>query len=538
MASLRDSAAPGTRGSWLTSFVLLMVVMGSWAFASPLFSSPDEPSHVVKGAAVARLQFLGRQVVQLRGGPGREVVDEPIATLVDVPLVFTQAHEVPTCYAFRSERTAECAAAFSGQKRSGEVATYAGRNPPLYYFLVGLPTLAFPSATGVYLMRLVSAALSAAFLASAFASAREWRGPRLLVLGTALAVSPMVLFLASTVNPNSLEVSAALCCWVSGLVLVERRNSPGDGRLLARTGVAASVLVLARALSLLWLVIIGAVLIGLMSRADLKVLVRRRDAKWWLGGVVAASVLAVAWVVGANALDMGRPLQVADYTVVESLRLSLGATGGLVRQMIGVFGWLDAPSPLLTYILWLFAVGFVIVLGLATGSLRTVAVIVSVVALTILVPAVVDARGARAGYGFIWQGRYTLPLAVGVPVLSAYAASKGLAGGRSQVGGIARVLAVMIFLAQVFAYVWAFRRYTVGLDGGLNILDGRWRPPLPVAALLGTFVLSQLCFGWWMCRLVSVGCSGGDHSAAGDGGGRQRSLPGRRGGSERLAGAL
>lgn len=135
-----------TRGSdgrvWVISFVVMSSLMGSWAIASPLFSSPDEPAHVVKAAGAARGQFLGNRIA-----------GQPLLRTFRVPALFAASHAVPACYAFKADVSADCAADFSGSRRPGDVITHVGNYPPLYYVLVGLPSLISPSARGIYLMR-------------------------------------------------------------------------------------------------------------------------------------------------------------------------------------------------------------------------------------------------------------------------------------------------------------------------------------------------------------------------------------------------
>jgi hypothetical protein len=50
-------------------------------------------------------------------------------------------------------------------------ATYVGRYPPLYYAIVGLPSLVWHTNTAVYMMRLLSGLLCALLLGLAIALA-------------------------------------------------------------------------------------------------------------------------------------------------------------------------------------------------------------------------------------------------------------------------------------------------------------------------------------------------------------------------------
>ena len=506
----------GRRG--LVSFAVLWALMGGWAVASPLFSSPDEPAHVVKAAGAARGQFLGRRVG-----------DDPLLRNFVVPAVFASGHAVPDCYKFKPEVSAACAPAFGGSRRTGEAVTHVGNYPPLYYAVVGLPSLIAPSATGVYLMRLVSAALSAAFLAWALALAGRWRSPALLA-GVAVATTPMVLYFGASVNPNSLEMSTGICLWVSGLMLLVARartvdgdddddgdgdsDSDGDGdgdgsaeldgdrMLVAAAGTSAAVLVSMRAISPLLLGVIGLVLVGLASRRRLGSLLRRRDVRAWLAAAAAVSGLAVLWLVFHDTIQLPRVDEFRNMPATQAARNSLGKSDGDLRQMIGVFGWLDTPSPALTFYLWFFATGTLVVLGLVAASRRLMMGLLGVIVLTVLLPRALEFPSVQK-YGFGWQGRYGLPVAVGVPILAAFAVASRPDLLGAWAAKVVRVVVVLLGIAHVAAFVVALRRYMVGVAGPLDFLDGRWQPPVPAVVLLGGFTLAVVAWAWWMSRLAA-----------------------------------
>src|SRR4029077_17931465 len=119
----------------------------AWSTASPLFSAPDEPAHTIKAVAAARFRFTGESVVG-QGKTDQCVVDVagppsgPITcTYYVVPRIFAAAVRLPVCYKFHPEIPANCAVPFSGPTRDARVASTAASNPPLYYFVVGLPSL-------------------------------------------------------------------------------------------------------------------------------------------------------------------------------------------------------------------------------------------------------------------------------------------------------------------------------------------------------------------------------------------------------------
>ena len=115
-----------------------------------------------------------------------------------------------------------------------------GRYPPTPYGAVGLPTvLGIDSVIGLYLMRLAGAAICAGLFASALLSLRQTRHRWLAVSGLAFALTPMVFFVASVVNPSNLEIAGGLAFWSSAVVLAGRaRAGVVDGRVAARAACA------------------------------------------------------------------------------------------------------------------------------------------------------------------------------------------------------------------------------------------------------------------------------------------------------------
>ena len=471
-----------------------------WSLSEPIFAGPDEPSHVVKAAAVARGELIGRDRTE------RVTPDQPppMDTEVRVPAIFGIVHDVPRCYAFRPAVAADCAPAFTGPRSDAKAITTAGHYPPLYYAVVGLPTLVFPSVTGVYLMRLVGAALCAALLASALASAFASARRRALLLGCALALTPMVFFVSSVVNPNALEISAAVCLWASMIVLVVEGGSGADRRLVTRLGVAGSVLVLSRGLSPLWLALIALTALAAARPDTLRSIARRRDVRLCAGGLAAATALALAWILVAGSLELrGQPYEAESAT--KTIRTSLGKTDLTLRQMIGYFGWVDVETPALGRYLWTGALGATVLAALAFGRRRHVAVLAVLLVAVVVLPVVLESTQAEK-FGFFWQGRYTLPLAVGVPILAAFAVADRVHLPPAAFGRSASVLLGALALTHVLAYAAAVRRWAVGTSGPVMYLlaDDGWRPPLPAAVLLAGFLATAVLLATWLRLLATA----------------------------------
>ena len=188
---------------WLASFAVLFVAIAAWSFASPLGSGPDEPAHLVRAVSLVRGQLVGQDLPH-------PTTAQKSTVIVQVPEVFASLETHVGCFQYKSNVPAGCQRPLNGSTHTVSVETYVGRYPPLYYALVGLPTLVLVSAKGIYAARLVSGALSAAMLALAITSLRRCRGAPLLAAGVAVAITPMALYLAAVVSPSGLEIASAI----------------------------------------------------------------------------------------------------------------------------------------------------------------------------------------------------------------------------------------------------------------------------------------------------------------------------------------
>ncbi|MGH9099152.1 MAG: DUF2142 domain-containing protein, partial [Acidimicrobiales bacterium] len=274
--------------------VLTFANFAAWSLATPLFASPDESTQVVAAAATVRGELVGYTI----DGPGSAL------TAVHVPGVLASGTTYPDCFKYHPAIPASCAPVLSRSSRTVHVGTYVGRYPPLYYLVVGLPSLAFASKTGIYLMRLVSALVNSLLISLALFAVVRWSRRKLLLVGVMAAVTPMTWFLGGMVNPSGLEICAAICLWTAGLVLVlDHPDRPPPG-LVALVAVAAGILCLARPISPVW-VAIAFVLLGLLGgrRAVLGVL-GSRAARWSAFPLAACGGFALWWIRAEHALDL------------------------------------------------------------------------------------------------------------------------------------------------------------------------------------------------------------------------------------------
>jgi hypothetical protein len=282
-------------------------------------------------------------------------------------------------------------------------------------------------------------------------------------------------------------------------VLVSEARERVDNRLVLAVGISACVLALSRQLGPLWLGLIAMTICAYTNRVALRNIARSSWARLW-GGLAAACTLAqVAWVLVVKPLDatlLGRTK--VDASKADIVRSSLGATFGRYREMIGLFGWLDTESPALTYLFWTAAIALLVVCAVIWARQRHVTLLLGLIAATIVIPVILEYPAYRdVGHAF-WQGRYTLPIAVGIPIL----ASMSLASterGRQLIGSrFSWTIGFIVAAGSTLAFAQNLRRYTVGYDGDVWYwVRPQWSPPLSPLIITIAYVIVTVAFVAW-----------------------------------------
>ena len=468
------------RAPWIVLtgvFVAFLLACSAWSLATPISGGPDEVAHITKAGASARGMWTGTP----SGSPGIENFVLP----ADVSDVGGEK----TCFAFHPKLSAACAPSLADASSTEKVVeSGVGSYNPLYYVLVGWPTLFLSGELAIYAMRFVSAVLSAGCLTLAFwATRRITRSPYALG-GLLVAVTPMVYFLGGVVNPNGLEI-AGVAAFVPLLWLVFSSRGAPRTAIVAMAAIAAVVANL-RATSPLYLLVAAIAVATAVGWPRAVESIRRKDVLVVVIPALAIAMLGAVWtlLVGMHAgfipslgLDRPGPLGAFLYTIGNSVTYG--------RELVGVFGWLDTVLPEWIYVAWAVFAGLVIFITISlTRGRRLLAVIVVLAALALL-PAFIQAPSA-ADYGYIWQGRYSLPLFVTAFIVMGLGLAHALDG--LSIRPARRVLAVLtvsVTFVQAVSFFIALRRYVVGVDDGYvgMISAPEWMPP-------GTWVTPLLLF--------------------------------------------
>lgn len=496
--------------TWLLAFAALFVASAAWSLATPLGAAPDEPTQLERAAAVVRGQLTGVRV-DVRGTPGsRLYLELQNLQRLTVPEVFADlgpltVNGVKTgyidCFQFRPTVPAGCAPKLWTSRQQVQVNTYVGNYPPFYYLWVGTPTLAAVSVTGIRLARLASCLLASIFLALAVCSVRRARGTPLLAAGVAVAITPLVLFLSSVINPSGFEIATAISAWAAAMALWSTPPDQIGRSQVTILGVSLAAVALSRSLGPLWVaaVLVVLVLLGLQGRW--RPFLARRDVRGWMALVAAAVVATGIWDVVEHGFRTEPGTAVPHGTsVLTVFGEEFSRLPGYVDQSIGVFGWLELSSPFGVYAIWLFCLGVLGLLALSTGfARRTVTALAVVVAWGAL--AVCSGLLSARSRGILGQGRDFLAIGVAIPIVCAALAAGVLRPSAAR--RLARAAIVLVVAGQMVDFYWALRRYMVGSRGPLDLFahvkDG-WHPPLPAGVLIAAFVVATAAYGFVLFR--------------------------------------
>jgi hypothetical protein len=373
------------------------------------------------------------------------------------------------CYVFQPKVPASCGTDPEVGRGTGRYQDTAGRTPPLYHLLVSPPLELWPRLRGVYGARAVGAAIFAALIAGAVAVSAA-RGLRNTIIGTFLGCTPMAWYFAGVLNPSGLEIASGVAVWSAGFaVLHDLRHDRRPGRgAIALLSVGGVGLAATRSLGPLWVGVAGLTLLGFAAMAkDLGRVVGERRV-WFAAAVVTwATVANAAWVVGADSLSNSSHF--ADIGLPTALAHSLGRQSGMWHSLFAQFGYLDTNPPEGVHVALVACWFALLAVAVSVARRRERAGLLGLVVVALLAGVAVEASQWNQ-LGPVWQGRYTLPLLTGVPILAGWLIDRHRSA-MPAAPGLRTWLVVVATLAHAGAWWFALRRFAVGSEGKVFFLQ-------------------------------------------------------------------
>lgn len=486
------------------SLIGVIGIIACWSLATPRYAGPDEPSHAIASAALVRGDRTGHQL-------------GVSSTEFDVPSMVGDPN--PGCFAFSLGTPAACAGPPVDSPATVQRESSSYGYPVFGHLLPGLASLIPSPWWYLYIARLFNAIVPVAMTISAISRCRRSTNSW-MVYGLLVGMSPIVWFSMAVVNPSSVAISGGLALWAALLVprpqrpltdvsaarqrhwtsgadpllvagwlvaMLPRRDGPLWATLILlyacvanhelpsdvwrRAGRFGQVLVvISLPLPLLPLMMNGydqqSLLMAVvpLSLPVIEVVARLwrrlptpRIRPWFV--VVAGMATTVAALVAVNMFRPGGPSSRATIGVITQ-------TGDHLRQMVGNLGWLDTPIPEFAMLLWWTVLGVLTALALLATP-RAVGIAAGVLAGGI-VTAWVLVLGVGGEASGSWQGRYTMPLIVGVPMLLA----RGFRIDAPSERRIRHAITWSMWVIWNGAFYAAMRRWGAGSDG--TVFPWRW----------------------------------------------------------------
>jgi Predicted membrane protein (DUF2142) len=433
------------RSSGLVGWLLVAIAGLGMFISTPPSAGPDEPDHEVTA------WYLSGHGLR----PGS-------IELFSVPASFSVVHP---CFAEEAVINASCMPPRSTDQvmvSTSRVLSY----PPPYYWVVGVGQRLATSLVGIEYAdiggRLASFILNfgALLLLSLYMRRRHpWWGTLLLLVST-----PTAVFMGIVVNPSGWEIT---CGIVMAAVLSEAawsRQSLGSETWSKTTFVilalASVALSLARPLGCVWAAGLTISAIALAPSMNRRLLLRIACA------VAPGVALGILWALTYPTLSVASHSGVATNSA-PALYLPVWFAFSLlyfpqrVGEMFGVLGWLDTrPSVLLVLV---NAVAWAALL-IRLPSIRRAAAMCGIFGIVIL-PSAIEASG-WAAWPVWWQGRYTLPFALGFGLLLLLRSGQLIPRTMSIVSGISLLSLGLMVWSNAVRYDFGLSTYALPVSLG------------------------------------------------------------------------
>lgn len=460
-----------------------------WTVIQPIFGGPDETAHVVKAVAIASGQFDGAPAIGDFGFA---------AEIYEVPKAYEAQMSMISCYVGNVAVPATCQGSLGNDGDLTQLSSTASHYPPLYYAIVGLPGRLLPGDIGFYMMRALSALLSATVLTLASYVALRRRSAT-VAMGGIFAASPMVYSLAGSVNPHAFEIALAILWWTCGVLSVKEQISdhkqslPSLYAIFVLAQVAAT---LTRPAEFIFIsasntLLMVAIIVTTVQDRDMRFQLRNSPSAfvramgirlWFLIPGVLFSI--VFWQLTYEPLLAGG--EPGTPSLIDNFWISYERSDFYFNAMFGWFGWVEFLIPPFSFfaLIALYAT----LMGMGDGprpssGLRVAALAVALA--TPMIPVVLESYNASNGGGFGYQGRYTLSIFCGLALLSL--------GAVQRVSKSSALVITTFYITGTFgAHLFAWKRWSHGTDGKYWLSEISWS--LSEGNFYGAMLLStHLC---------------------------------------------
>jgi hypothetical protein len=443
-----------------TAYLALLI---AWTMSHPPGAAPDEYGHYLRAVAAGR----GDVVPKKRPGPPTEQERSEPALLWQrrqSRMIFVQGKFSPEN--FDCIRTApipswRCTDPPPHPEQRLELRSVQGTYPPYPYVVPGVFTRLGEDAISALLWGRAASTLTAWALL-ALAAWMVWAPdrPSVSLLGLIVAVTPMVIFVGSSLSGSGVETAAGVAFFAC-LMRLTRSGAAVSQPAWIAAGLSGAVLVVSRDLGIVWLGLGLLIVVALSGFKSLRASFDRGSgaARVAAAALAAAVVAAAVWQAAIQvhpSVDLSR--------VATNFPAALGNTKEILRQEVGVFGWLDTVMPSEAYLIWGTMVFVLLTLALLSGTWRQRAVLAASTVGAVILPVGVELIQREVGFGA--QGRHVLPMTVAVPLIAGEVLTRNI----QRLRWLRRLLPMFWFgaaAATVHLVAWYIngKRHMVGLEG-------------------------------------------------------------------------
>ena len=510
---------------WGLAFAAFLCMIAAWVFAAPYDASADERDHVYRAVGVVSGEVTPTPAKAVRESGAFQTVPKGLAR-----------DPQDVCLLFMVEKPATCAKPPTADRTPVVVASGAGRYHPVYYAVVGGPLKLWPGWPGVFLSRLISAAICAALLAGAVVCIARYAPGGAVMAGLLVATTPTGMHYFAAVNPNGPEIAAAIAFFAAAIPLAtgrwagQRSDRSDEGRqrlpgpaarasaveqpraagvpraLVALVGISALWLAMLRPTGLMFLAVAAVAFLLPLDRTLLASLWASRPARWWAGGLLFAAVTSVIWLVVMKGGDAGTTFQPrTPYRAGQAVINVVGSWRDWIEQAIGLFAWISVRIPPSSYLIWECAAGFLVVFALVTAGRIDRWRMFVLFCGAVVIPTAIQIYFLNS-VGWVTQGRYMLPGLAGLVLMAAYIVD-GRALSPAHGRTLVRLFALALLPIHVLSLVWTMVRWQKGIPGGngmgiryLNPFSGEWHPVVGSATPVILMLVGVLGVAWLAVR--------------------------------------
>ncbi len=490
-------------------FAGYVLLVAAWVFGNPPYAAPDEWSHYLRAVSLGHGQLLGEpagsEAAKTIVGATRpaflteKMYQDELAWVaqntrqVRIPAGLTPGWS--GCAQHDPNVSARCLNDSRPYAEAREWFNATATYQPFPYLVpAALSRIKIHPDNLDRLMRTGKAIISLVLVTAAVFLLWSPQFGLVSLVGMVVAVTPMAVFLAATLNPSGLEIMSALAF---GSALIRLTRADAAHRFAWMTvGVSGVVLALSRTQAPLWIAL-HLCLIAPMQGAGSFVRMtfqQKRYAGPALIAIFGAILLNRVWehLYGPTLTFDLRPLR-------SSLYAGLRHLPHVLREQIGVFNYLEFGLPMLAYVLW---VALALALGIAAllvGTKQQRLLLLASLGAALALPVLLFAATMRhTGFGL--QGRYVLGLSIVVPLMAGEILVRR--HERVRALGVDRLVVLLVVaagLVQLIAWWTNARRFAVGLDGPWWFVgSAEWIPP----------------WGWWPWLILASGGAGLPSAAA------------------------